>query len=217
MKPISTVVSLACRKIYPPIAIADFIRLYVAGETVVGTALIDGIFYVCHQGTKDWPGWIADAEIIPFYHPVLGNLHSGFYKNLPGINKKLIPDIPPTVPVVVIGHSKGAGEGVQNAALLKLAGINVVRVILFAAPRAGYQRFTDWCTENMPGISFRNASKEFPEFGDPVPLVPEEPYVDQYPHTIVEDAPEGFKEINILEWHLGEYYEKACVTWENAQ
>ena len=120
--------------------------------------------------------------------------------------------------MVVIGHSKGAGEGVQNAALLKLAGLNVMKPILFACPCAGYQEFTDWLEKNLPGgISFRNASKLAPALGDPVPMIPIFPYVPPYPHAMVQKFPKWFKAVFSVEWHMGDLYEAGAIAWELAQ
>ena len=201
---------LACTAIYDPIAPDSFDKVYRVGETVCGTVTISGIFYIVMQGTENVAGWIADAEVehvTPY--PVLGKLHSGFYKNLPALFAMLTPDIPERAAIVVTGHSKGAGEAVQLAALLRIAGFIIIQCVLFACPNAGDSTFATWLADNIPGTSFRNAPKILQFLGDPVPLVPIEPNVPPYPHQFIHQPPQGFRYFTGIEWHRGEHYRKA--------
>jgi hypothetical protein len=137
---------------------------------------------------------------------VLGNLHAGFHQNLPALIKQVTPDIPAGARIIVTGHSKGAGEAAQLGALLKLAGYDVVGLVLFACPRPGYQRLAEWLAVNIPGVSFRNAPAGLEAFGDPVPLVPLEPYVPPYPLTYIDRPPTGLERVMSVEWHQGALY-----------
>ena len=145
MSDLTNAAKLACTYIYFPINKAAFSKLYQAGETICGTAIVDGVFHICFQGTANLHGWIADFDVLPYRHPTFGNVHSGFYENLPAILKFLIPDIPAGFKIVVSGHSKGAGEGVLCAAELILAGFKEVSCILFACPNAGEKQFAAGC------------------------------------------------------------------------
>ena len=60
-------------------------------------------------------GWAADFDCAPIYHPVLGNLHSGFYQNLPDLVKLLLVDLPAGARVVVSG-----GRGMGSAENFKI-------------------------------------------------------------------------------------------------
>lgn len=215
---IKTAAQLACDDIYDPINSHVFGKLYRVGESVCGTTRVGNVVYVVMQGTEleeqegdgalhfSLQGWAADFDCAPIYHPVLGNLHSGFYQNLPALVKLLLADLPAGAHVIVTGHSKGAGEGALLGALLKLAGVNVVGEILFACPRPGYQRLAEWLAANVPGVSFRNAPGGLEAFGDPVPLVPLSPYVAPYPLTYVDRAPTGLERVMSVQWHQGPLY-----------
>jgi hypothetical protein len=216
---IKTAAQLACDDIYDPVNPHAFGKLYRVGESVCGTARIGDVFYVVMQGTElerqegdgelhfSLQGWAADFDCAPIYHPVLGNLHSGFYQNLPALVKLLLVDLPPGARVIVTGHSKGAGEGALLGALLKLAGVNVIGEILFACPHPGYQRFADWLAANIPGVSFRNAPAGLEAFGDPVPLVPPSPMVGVYlPYCYVDRTPAGLERVMSVRWHMGPLY-----------
>ena len=203
---LATAAQLALDKIYDPISPSVFGQIYRIGETTCGTALIEGFFYITCQGTENMAGWKADFDCDPVAHPVLGNLHSGFDKNLPALVSHLLRDIPLGAQVVVTGHSKGAGEGSILAARLKLAGIAVVRSELFACPNAGCQKFADWLKVNIPGTSYRNAPKSLLCAGDPVPLVPPSPFIPPYPHTPIDNPPPFPKSLIGIEWHMADLY-----------
>ena len=209
MTSLATAARLACLDIYDPITPGSFQQIIRVGETVCGTALIDGTFYIVNQGTETKAGWEADFEAEPVFHPVLGHLHSGFDKNLPAIVKQLLTNIPRSTPVIVTGHSKGAGEGVILAARLTLAGVNVTKCILFACPNAGFAPFGNWVKAHIDGVSYRNSPGALSFFGDPVPLVPPVPYLPPYPHTKITEVPDGLDRLISVMWHEGKYYARA--------
>lgn len=215
---IKAAAQLACDAIYDLITPNVFDKVYRVGETVCGRSMVAGDVCLAMQGTEleeqegdgklhfSLQGWAADFDCLtPFYHPVLGNLHAGFYQNLPALIKLLQADLAPGSRVIVTGHSKGAGEGAILAALLKLAGFDVVAV-LFACPRPGYQRFATWLRGNVPGVSYRNAPAGLEALGDPVPLVPPGPFVVPYELAYIDVAPEGFERMLNVQWHRGPLY-----------
>ena len=222
MGQIAQAAQLACVDIYEPVS-PTFNKVYRVGSTVCGTKLIGNTLYLAFQGTDTKQGWEEDFHATPVYHPVLGNLHRGFYENLPELVGQLSRDIRtilslvPDLVITVTGHSKGSGEGAQAGPLLKLAGFNVGPMILFACPNSGYQRLADWIKQNIPGsLSFRNAPIDFPEFGDPVPLVPIFPNVPPVPHTMIDNAPPGFERMLDVMWHESALYQAGAIAWENA-
>lgn len=210
---------LACIDIYDPIAPGVFNRIYREGESVVGTAINGLYFDIIHQGTEltengrpSLDGWEADFDCAPVYHAVLGNLHSGFNRNIDPLIAQIAPNIPTGFTVRVQGHSKGAGEGSIMAAKLKLAGFNVADPILFACPNSMYQRGADWYAANFPGaISLRNVSREIEVLGDPVPLVPLHPYVAPVKHALVCVPPKGLAAMIPTNWHHGGLYNAAVM------
>lgn len=218
---IETAARLACDDIYDPVTPQVFGRLYRIGESVCGTVQLGDVLYVVMQGTEleeqegdgrlhfSLQGWVADFDCAPLSypeHPELGMLHGGFHRNLPALMDSLVPDIPAGARVIVTGHSKGAGEGVLLGALLKLKGIDVAGVILFACPHPGYREFSLWAQRNLPGVSYRNAPQGLEMFGDPVPLVPFAPYVAAYPFTYVDAPPAGWERAMSVAWHGGALY-----------
>jgi hypothetical protein len=215
---IKAAAQLACDDIYDPVNPHAFGKLYRVGESVCGTTQFGGVQYIVMQGTEleqqegdgqlhfSLQGWAADFNCSPLYHPQLGAVHAGFFQNLPALVKQLLPDLVPGARVVVTGHSKGAGEAALLGALLKLAGVDVIGLALLACPNPGYQRCADWLAENIPGVSFRNAPAGLEMFGDPVPLVPVDPYVAAYPFTYVDCAPAGLERAMSVAWHAGPLY-----------
>src|SRR5271163_2235091 len=93
------VAQLACVDIYEPVLLGAFDHLYHVGETVCGLATYGGISYVICQGTDNVAGLLADADILATSHPVLGELHAGFYENIPALLDQIRPDIPVGMPV----------------------------------------------------------------------------------------------------------------------
>jgi hypothetical protein len=214
MKLIAQAAQLACRDIYDPITPNVFGKIYRIDETVCGTAMIGNHLYIANQGTETLSGWEADGDIVPTSHPVLGDLHAGFYRNIAALVAQLTVDIPKGVPIIVTGHSKGAAEAVLLGACLKLAGMNVVQLILFACPRPGYRRLADWLYATLPGISFRNAPPDFPALGDPVPMVPLDPYVDPYPYILIDVSPGGLDDADPFARHAAALYRQGATAWE---
>jgi len=198
---------LACKDIYDPVDDGVFDKVYRVGETTCGTKRVGNLVYVVNQGTENRAGWIADFDLYPYDHPILGDLHTGFYKNLPELAKQLLADLPVGAQVVVTGHSKGAGEASIFGPLLKLSGVNVSAMVLFACPHAGCQMLADWIAKNIPAaVSYRNAPTGDEFFGDPVPMVPSLPYVAPVPLTYVDQPPGGLLDAVDVEWHLGKLY-----------
>src|ERR1700677_1039836 len=215
MNQIATAVQLACVDIYAPINQSAFEHIFQIGETVCGAVIIDGNFYIVNQGTSNIPGWVADFDIEMIHHPVLGGFHAGFNLDADALLGVLLPLIPNGMPVYISGHSKGAGEAAILSAKLKLSGVNVVRNNLFACPNAGDQYFSNWLNKNIPGISFRNEpTEEILEWaGDPVPLVPVEPFVPPYVHTAINCDPDSEKRYIAVEWHNSSLYLSGVLDW----
>jgi hypothetical protein len=197
---------LACIDIYNPIDTKKFRHIYTSGDTVCGTRLFDGIFYIVCQGTSNTEGWLADFDCSIYDHPILGGLHTGFWDNLPDLIPKLLLDIPLNTPVICTGHSKGAAEAALLSAELYLKNINIKQCILFACPNPGDEKFAIWMQKNISGSSYRNATLRG-LFGDPVPLVPTEPFVAPYPHTIFTEYPKNWIDKALpTKWHQAELY-----------
>ena len=219
MSEIANAGALACLDIYDPVTPGVFDDIYHVGETTCGRVLRGNRLHLVMQGTENVPGWMSDADCVPFNHPVLGEIHSGFWQNITALTDQLEPyvnEVLKTIPnleIEVEGHSKGAGEGIILAAELHALGYNVVKVYLFACPNAGMHYFANYAQQHLDCISYRNAPSGFEEvFGDPVPLVPILPYVPPVPHTHIEVAPPGFERCLCVEWHKGALYNQFAQT-----
>jgi hypothetical protein len=206
--PLETAAKLACYDIYSPITNDVFNNIITVGDTVCGVSIQVNVCYIVNQGTENLKGWESDFNVKPISHPVLGNLHSGFYSNLPQVVDKLLPLIPKDMMVFCCGHSKGAAEASILSALLLLEGVNVVQNYLFACPNAGYKQLSDWLKENIRGTSYKNSSVYIPFLSDPIPNVPLSPYSPPYPHTIITEYPEGLKFLLPSNWHSSKLYWK---------
>jgi hypothetical protein len=219
---IARAAQLACVDIYPPLEPENapippelFDKVIAVGETVCGLKFVNGVLYIVQQGTRTRPGWMADADIIPFPHTVIGHVHRGFYQNLPALITVLVPEIAAravglpggafSLPLQVTGHSKGAGEGGILAALLHSMGYNVLPPLLFACPNNGFPDHAMYMRTQLPdGMSFRNCD-DF-DIGDPVPVVPIFPYCPPYPRTHWDNPPPGWDRIALEDWHHGPLY-----------
>lgn len=203
---LATAAKLACSDIYAPVTIDSFAKVYASNEDVAGLALIDGVQYVAFAGTENVMGWLDDFDVLPYYHPRLGNLEKGFYRNIPDFVGQITPDLDRELPVVVTGHSRGAAMAAIFAAELALLAISMkgVHAVLFACPRPGYQRFADFMRANIDGASYRNGP-------DPVPEVPPSPFVDPYPHIAMNVPPGGAEDILPIAWHKGNLYQAGIV------
>jgi len=199
-----------CQEIYDPVTPGMFDSVIRINETVCGLKREGKLLRIVLQGTSNIAGWEADFDALPVEHPVLGHIHSGFYKNLVALWGAISPALSlllPTDQIEVSGHSKGAGEGVILAGMLHERGYHVV-CFLFACPNAGYADFRTYMSA-VPGTSFRNAPPDAEWFGDPVPNVPPFPYVPTYPHVLINVPPAGFERMLNVEWHLINLYQTA--------
>ncbi len=206
MSYLGTAALLACREIYPPISDKSFRKIYTSGDTVCGTRLLDGIFYIALQGTTNFDGWRADFDCSLYEHPILGGLHNGFYDNLPNLIKKLLPEIPLGFPIVCTGHSKGAAEAALLSAELHLLKLPIKKCVMFASPKPGDEKFSIWMRENIPGVSYRNSTLQG-LWGDPIPLLPGDPYRQVYKEISFTKPPKKFIDLLIpTQWHQADLY-----------
>jgi hypothetical protein len=172
----------------------DLARLCLASETnAVGFDFIDngaesGVWFgikkcpdfdiVCFRGSITVQDWMLDGQTEMISCPGIGQVHSGFSRNMLFIKARLSTLVRPNP--VVTGHSLGAARAAIYAGLLAQRPYEEpVKVALFGCPRPGAQALVDVC-EHLSITSYKNRHDpvtdvplSFPEF----PYVPVRPYI----------------------------------------
>lgn len=77
----------------------------------------------------------VNLSFFPTYSRSCGFTHRGYLKAVRGIIFDVMSYIDKTEPVYIVGHSKGAAEGLILARKLQVAGFNVVKVLLIGSPK----------------------------------------------------------------------------------
>lgn len=155
-------------------------------ERLFRTKLPSGVVVHMIEGTYNLPGWLGDilafgAEDHPTAgHAGLGFLHADFYRAALRLYPVVATDAKQG-PMVVGGHSRGAGIAAILSGLLIDAGLNLVKTALFAPPLAGGQTLVD-VVSSRPFCAYRVGNDPIPDYPKPKP--PAFPYV-QFPLTVV--------------------------------
>jgi hypothetical protein len=125
---------------------------------------VDGTRYVAIGGSDEAEDWVRNLRTLPWRSPELKCFcHIGFFKSARAAYPAILQRVYAAERVIVCGHSKGAAEATILAALLKTAGVNVVKLITFGSPRAGFSALANRC--RFPVERYVNGH-------DPVPHVP---------------------------------------------
>ncbi len=101
------------------------------------TETIERHFVVAVRGTDSRTGWLSNFMVWPVTRFRV-NVHLGFYNGGTRLFDAIRPDLAAR-PVILTGHSKGAAEAVIVAAHLVELGKPPAAVVLFGAPRCGFQ------------------------------------------------------------------------------
>ena len=101
------------------------------------TETIEGHFVAAIRGTDSRTGWLSNFMVWPVTRFRV-NVHLGFYNGGTRLFDAIRPDLA-AWPVILTGHSKGAAEAVIVAAHLVELGKPPKAVVLFGAPRCGFQ------------------------------------------------------------------------------
>ena len=97
---------------------------------------------IAFEGTTDWQEWMVDffaSQIPVIEHPTLGFVHAGFLLNVQAVFGGIVKELGALgwPPFYVTGHSKGAGEAILAAGLLKVLGHPPLAVRAYEPPRVG--------------------------------------------------------------------------------
>lgn len=196
-------VDLVCQS-YSPIPDGVFDRVLQYEDATACLKRVDDTLVIAMPGTEDFANVMSDLEIEPYHHPVLGEIHMGFYKPIPGLGALLLPYLQNGLAISIAGHSLGAARAALLACWLKISGITVDQLSLYACPRIGTHIIEDYLLANIPnGISFVNGI-------DPVPDLPPE-YDSPYPAIKVIADPGGVADIDPARWHSCALYREAIT------
>jgi hypothetical protein len=141
-------------------------------DRIVITRLPD-VTVISVMGTNDAAGWISDFKIKGVFsrtHRDIGVCESGFLDGAEALWTLLAP-IVGTEPVVLQGHSRGAGMVPIIAAFAVDAAVNIERCICWEAP---------WCVGPVCRDLLLGAGVDGVQFwhgDDPVPTMPAVPWL----------------------------------------
>lgn len=117
---------------------------------------IDGINYLMFRGSITFMDWKDDFDDCALEHndPVLGPVHPGFRDGVLSVKIQL-DKLLGTDPVVIVGHSLGAGHTALYAGYRVAAGLPVANIVAFGEPRPGGPKLSD-ILKDVPLVSYCN-------------------------------------------------------------
>lgn len=134
---------------------------------------LPGLTVVSIRGTDSPAGWVSDfkaAGVVAASHPQLGICESGFLEGSLNLWPLLEPILGPS-PLILQGHSRGAGMVPIIAGLLQLSGLPPARVICWEAPWAVGAQCRDFLLNcGIGGVQYWHGD-------DPVPCIPAVPWL----------------------------------------
>jgi len=208
---------LACIAIYDPITPNIFDQILRVEDDVIGLKVVGDDIVICIAGSETKAMWKDNLEIFPVDNPVLGKMHSGFFKPAQAIYEQVKPLIW-CKNIVITGHSRGAAIAGCLAALFNLDSMIVSQLFLFECPKFCYQKGADFLAarlaDKMIGQVLSTINGE-----DAVPFVPDIIGFDYVPPFLarvdLQQPPGSFrKDIDPIEWHLGgTIYEGVKKLW----
>lgn len=163
---------------------------------------------IVFRGTSNIQDAIKDliAVALPFGHPQLGFVHTGFWQGMPQAFSVIKPMI--KKPTIVAGHSLGGAHAAIFTGLLVLAGMAPAYLVTFGGPRAGYPKFASVISK-VNKCLYVNKRDIIPDL--PIRLAVED-YVDSGPRTWINISPTGFDKgwnWGPFAWHHMELYRAA--------
>ena len=186
----------------------------------LGVKKFPGYSVICNEGTHDAPDVIEDFEadmIYPFPSLKTSGVHAGFYRGQPQAIQQILPMISKTEPLVLCGHSKGAGVVNPQAGILLCAGFDLRKIIRvkFGSPNSNNDALED-ALRASPCRSYWNYRYNLPFFRDPVGVVPIECSRIGFPYSTSEQKIQVTKRPSLLDswgpsigWHHLSLYSAA--------
>lgn len=127
-------------------------------DAYAGIKAIGGAHHVMFRGSTTFLDWVADFAhlALPFPDEALGPVHGGFRDGVALVKDEIDEIVGDDSPLVVAGHSLGAGHAALYAGYRRAAGKRVDALVLFGEPKAGMGRLADLLAD-VPIRSYRNA------------------------------------------------------------
>lgn len=167
---------------------------------------------ICLRGSACFEDWIRNLIVLatPFSHAAFGPVHPGFEMGL----ERAFPDILDAMghnegPVIVAGHSLGAGRAAILSALFIESGNAPVGRVVFGEPKPGFAQLASYISK-VPARSYRNADGKHHDLITDVPLsFPPEEYVHASELIDVCAPPSSGDRWGIFAYHHMELYVQA--------
>lgn len=107
-----------------------------------GIKTIDGVHYVMFRGSTTFTDWMQDFEhaALPYPDSVLGGVHNGFRHGIMSVRQQIDWIVGDQFPLVIVGHSLGAGHAALCAGYRLAAKKRVDALVMFGEPRAGGEK-----------------------------------------------------------------------------
>ena len=132
-------------------------RFFDGPSTQAITATSDEHVFLAFRGTEshDPVDWARDAQFVPQLGELGGRVHSGFRAALGEVWVAVEGALEATArPIVVTGHSLGAGLAVLSAARAVVAGMDVAAVYLYGCPRPGLSDFRSAYDRQLGSVTY---------------------------------------------------------------
>ena len=195
-----------CNCIYEPVTPDVFSSVQSFDAVTVGVSAANGMMCITFAGSESGLDWLRDFEAVPFDHPQLGTIHSGFWQGMEAAFEALRPHL--SGPMAIQGHSLGCAHASILAGLCAVNGIRVDQLTLFAPPRPGYAQFRSIVQKHTGKVlAYRNGPDPVPEVPIPIPGFPWMQVADL---IHLEESPGGIEAIDPARWHSISLYRKAA-------
>mgnify|MGYP001600721777 CR=1 FL=1 len=185
----------SCLCIYAPVTPNVFSKVLQVGDITVGVVYQNGCTAIVLPGSESLEDWLADLDALPHTVPQLDMVHWGLWQGMEAVFAAVKPLI--VGDLYLTGHSKGAAQAANLAALCVINSVPVRFLAMFESPAPGGQQYADFMKRHITSyFSTRNGL-------DPVPDVPLAPFVTPLPQTDLHMAPAGLRKAVPTDWHLG--------------
>jgi triacylglycerol lipase len=143
------------------------------------------VVIVAFRGTENIKDWMTDGRMRLVEATRMGTgvkVHVGFYGSLTSVLPEVLGELEQyrmqSPEIFVTGHSKGGGEAMLAAPLIRAAGFEVAGVYTFGQPRVGNGSFASMYDLFLGARTFRFVNEE-----DIVPRVPVPGLICNYRHA----------------------------------